>query len=56
MKNNKNSAIPKSAIHQMKELVEKAKKQGKIKPHTQAFTDYPVENEIHKGNVDYFCK
>lgn len=37
-----------------KELVNVAKKKGVIKPHTDAFKEFPVENEIHKGRKEFF--
>lgn len=37
-----------------KELVNAAKKKGVIKPHTDAFKEFPVENEIHKGRKEFF--
>lgn len=36
--------------NERKRLMEK----GILKPLSEAFKDYPVEEEIHKGNPDYF--
>ena len=38
----------------VKKLLEFSKKKKYIKPHTEAFEIYPVEDEIHKGNKDYY--
>ena len=32
-----------------KELVLISKQKGLIRPHTEAFKDFPVKDEIHKG-------
>ncbi len=32
-----------------KDLVLISEKKGMIKPHTEAFKDFPVEEEVHKG-------
>ena len=32
-----------------KELVLISKQKGIIKPHTEAFKDFPVKDELHKG-------
>lgn len=37
-----------------KEECERLKKNGLIKNVSQAFKDYPVEEEIHQGNINYF--
>lgn len=39
-----------------KELIKKSKEKGLIKPHTEAYKDFPVENEEHKGNKTSFCR
>lgn len=36
----------------VKEMIEKSKKLGLIKPHTEAFKEFPVENEDHKGKKE----
>lgn len=38
----------------IKEIVLKAKEKKIIKPHTLAYNDNPVNEEIHKGNINYF--
>lgn len=37
-------------------IIEDAKKNNRIYPHTKAFEDYPVSEEDHKGNIEYFLK
>lgn len=37
-----------------KELVLISKQKGIIKPHTEAFKDFPVKDELHKGKTK--CK
>lgn len=32
-----------------KQLVIASKEKGLIKPHTEAFKDFPVNEEVHKG-------
>ena len=39
-----------------KELIEKLKKIGKVKDLNEAFKEFPVEEEWHKGNIDNFVK
>lgn len=39
-----------------KMLVSIAKDKDVIKPHTDAFKDFPVEKEIHKGKKEFFKK
>lgn len=51
---NKNS-IPKDVVLKVKELINKAKLRGDIKPHTEAFKSTPVKYEKHKGKKSYFC-
>lgn len=34
---------------QAKQLVLISKQKGTIRPHTDAFKDFPVDEEIHKG-------
>lgn len=36
----------------MKNLIELAKKRGKIKDVKEAFIEYPVEEEWHKGKIE----
>lgn len=40
----------------MEDFLEKAKREGRIKPASDAFREYPVDEEIHKGQVDYFLE
>lgn len=35
-----------------RKLVLLAKEKGRIKPHTDAFKEFPVEEENHKGKTD----
>lgn len=39
-----------------KRLVAVAKERGLIKSHTIAFKEFPVENEIHKGEMKGYKK
>ncbi len=45
----KNSILKKD----VKDIVLEAKKRNLIKPHTEAFKDYPVNKEKHKGKLNY---
>jgi hypothetical protein len=38
----------------VKELTRMAQEKNLIKPHTEAFAKYPVEEEVHKGKKDYY--
>lgn len=51
MKTNMNN-ISKNA----KELIAKAKAKNLIKSYTIAFKDFPVDEEVHKGKKEYYCK
>lgn len=51
MKTNMND-ISKNA----KELIAKSKTKNLIKSYTVAFKDFPVSEEIHKGEKEYYCK
>ena len=51
MKDNKKEL--KSKAHN---LVEISSKRKIIKPHTEAFDTYPVEDELHKGQGEYYAK
>ena len=42
--------------NQVKEVINIAKKAGRIKSYKQAFKDFPVSKEIHKGSLDYYTK
>ena len=48
--------MDKILVQQMKELVEKGKKKGKVLPVEEAFKMFPVEEEAHKGKIDYWIK
>ena len=39
-----------------KELIEKLKQNGKIKDVSEAFKEFPAEEEWHKGNIDSFIR
>ena len=39
-----------------RELIEKLKKMGRIKDASEAFIEYPVEEEWHKGDANNFIK
>ena len=47
-------AIPKESITKMKELTKIAKEKGLIIPLSEAFRMFPVEEEIHKGKIEYW--
>ena len=38
----------------MNEFIKKAKEQGRVKNIEEAFKDYPVSEEIHQGNSEYY--
>lgn len=40
----------------VKELIKKSKEKKLIKPHTEAFKEFPVESEEHRGNKTSFCR
>ena len=50
----KEKKVSVKAQEKFKELIKKAKKQGLVKSHVDAFQDVPVKNEKHKGNSKYF--
>ena len=39
---------------QFKEAVEKGRNSGRVLDISEAFKRYPVSDEAHKGNPDYF--
>jgi len=43
-------------VAQMKELVGKAETQNKILPKSEAFHNFPVEDEVHEGKIEYWAK
>lgn len=40
----------------MSKFVDEMRKKGLVKPASEAFKEYPVELEDHKGDVNYFIK
>lgn len=46
--------MDKHLVSQMRELVEKARKEGAILQVSEAFDLYPVEDEIHEGKLEYW--
>lgn len=40
----------------MSEFLKMAYKKGKVKELQEAFEEYPVENEWHKGKEDFFIR
>lgn len=42
--------------NEIKEAINIAKKTGRIKSYKQAFENFPVSKEIHKGSLDYYNK
>lgn len=38
----------------MDDFIKKAKEQGRVKNIEEAFKEYPVEEEIHQGNLEYY--
>lgn len=40
----------------MSDFIKEMKKQGKIRPISEAFEEFPVELEYHKGDANYFIK
>ena len=41
---------------QAKEAINAGRKKGRVLDVSEAFKKYPVENEIHKGTLEYFQK
>ena len=48
--------MEKELTTEMKKLAEIGKKQGKVLPVSEAFKVYPVEEEVHKGKIDFWNK
>lgn len=46
----------KSLQAKVKELIKISKDKNLIKPHTEAFEEFPVEEEEHKGKKESFCR
>ncbi len=45
-----------AAIQKMKTLSAKAAECGKILPVSEAFKMHPVDEEVHKGKIEYWTK
>ena len=43
-------------VAKMKELVKLAENDGSVLPVSEAFKLYPVSEEIHKGQLDYWVQ
>jgi hypothetical protein len=48
--------MDKELVAQMKELIESGRKQGKVVPVSEAFRSFPVEEEPHKGKLEYWTQ
>ena len=48
--------MTKASVSKMKELTKKAEDQNKILSVSEAFRMYPVEEEKHKGKLEYCLK
>jgi predicted secreted protein len=46
--------MDKNLVSQMKDLVEAGRKKGAILPVSEAFDAFPVEDEPHKGKIEYW--
>ena len=44
----------KEQIWEIKELIQIARCKGKVLPVSCAFENYPVEDETHKGKIEYW--
>ena len=44
------------SIAKMKELVYEGYRKGKVLPVSEAFDLYPVEEEVHKGELEYWIQ
>lgn len=40
----------------VKELIKKSKAKNLIKSYTEAFKDFPTNQEVHKGKREFYCK
>ena len=47
--------MEKKTLEKIKKLIKISKEKDLIKPHTEAFKDFPVSKEAHKGNKKYFA-
>lgn len=50
----KENNIPRQIQEKFRNLINDSKKRGLIKPHTEAFREFPVEKEKHNGKKKYF--
>jgi hypothetical protein len=48
--------IKQELVLQMKELIKFGRERGRVLPVSEAFKMYPVEEEAHKGELDYWLK
>ena len=48
--------MDKTLTLQMRELVEKGRDKGRVLPVSEAFEIFPVEDEAHKGKIEYWTK
>ena len=46
--------IPKELVDEMREAIKTGKERGKVLHVSEAFKMYPVEEEDHKGKIDYW--
>lgn len=46
--------VNESLIKQAKEAIKSGRKKGRVLDVSEAFKKYPVENEVHKGSLEYF--
>ncbi len=46
--------LDKKTLEEIKKIVNMSKEKKIIKPHTEAFKDFPVQKEQHKGKKKYF--
>ena len=51
-----NQGRSESLAQRASKLVKVAKEKGIVKSHIEAFKEFPVEEENHKGNKDYYNK
>ena len=48
--------MDKKILNKVKKLVKISKEKKIIKPHTDAYKEFPVNEEIHKGNKSAYIK
>ena len=48
------SVVDENLVLKMKELVNKAVTQNEILPKSEAFQNFPVEDEVHEGKIEYW--